>query len=182
MLFQESQSPGSGEETEAVVKWYSSVKGFGFVAPSNGKPDAFMHMSVVTRAGLHAEQVQEGTKIRIELGQGAKGPQVLQILEVLGMAEGGGDSGPSFGFGNPGGGGGRPAPTGPAQELFGTVKWFKTDKGFGFVSPDDGGRDVFIHKSVVTRLGLHQLDPGQRLRMQVHTTNKGREAVSAELA
>ena len=73
-------------------------------------------------------------------------------------------------------------PTGPEEELTGTVKWFKADKGFGFVAPDDGGKDVFVHKSVVSRLGLAQLESGQRLKMKVHTASKGREATSIELA
>ena len=65
--------------------------------------------------------------------------------------------------------------------MTGTVKWFKPDKGFGFVAPDDGGKDVFVHKSVVLRLGMAQLESGQRLKMKVHTASKGREATSIEL-
>jgi len=64
----------------------------------------------------------------------------------------------------------------PAAELSGNVKWFKTDKGFGFVTADDGGKDVFVHKSMLRRCGLMQLRPGQRVRMRVAGTDKGREA------
>lgn len=164
-----SPAPGEGEQVEAVVKWFNLSKGFGFVALLNGMPDAFMHMSVLARAGLQPDQVQEGTKLLVEAGQGAKGPQVLQILQVLGMAEV-----------PPGPGSNRPAPTGPVETLTGTVKWFKNDKGFGFVTPDDGGRDVFVHKSAVTRIGMSTLEPGQRLNMTVQTASKGREAVTIE--
>ena len=64
----------------------------------------------------------------------------------------------------------------PAAELSGCVKWFKADKGFGFVTADDGGKDVFVHKSMLRRCGLMQLRPGQRVRMRTAETDKGREA------
>lgn len=143
-----------------------------------------MHMSVLTRAGL--QQVAEGTKLLVTIGQGPKGRQVVEILQTLGMGEipggGGGGGGGSRGGGRGGMGGGMGGGgmTGVEESMNGTVKWFKGDKGFGFVTPDDGGKDVFVHKSVVLRAGLQQLDPGQRLRMMVNTASKGREAVSIE--
>ncbi|CAN7223399.1 cold-shock protein [Phenylobacterium sp. LjRoot164] len=45
----------------------------------------------------------------------------------------------------------------------GTVKWFNTTKGYGFIQPDDGGKDVFVHVSAVERAGLRGLDEGQKL-------------------
>ncbi|MCL2469565.1 MAG: cold-shock protein [Alphaproteobacteria bacterium] len=65
--------------------------------------------------------------------------------------------------------------------MTGSVKWFKPEKGFGFVAPDDGGKDIFIHKSLLTRLGLATLEPMQKVKMQIHTASKGREAISLEL-
>lgn len=49
----------------------------------------------------------------------------------------------------------------------GTVKWFNTQKGFGFIQPDDGGNDVFVHISAVERAGLRQLDDGQKVAFEV---------------
>jgi CspA family cold shock protein len=46
----------------------------------------------------------------------------------------------------------------------GTVKWFNTQKGFGFIEPSDGGKDVFVHISAVERAGLSSLKEGQRLK------------------
>jgi CspA family cold shock protein len=45
----------------------------------------------------------------------------------------------------------------------GTVKWFNTQKGFGFIQPDDGAKDVFVHISAVERAGLHGLNEGQKV-------------------
>jgi cold shock CspA family protein len=79
----------------------------------------------------------------------------------------------------------RPDPTsqvvGPTTESVGTVKMYKTDKGFGFVGQDNGGKDVFIHASALTRAGLSGLTEGQRVRMQVGQGQKGLEARSIEL-
>ena len=160
-------SSGKEEQIEAVVKWFNLSKGFGFVAPADGSPDAFMHVSVLTRIGL--QQVAEGTRLLIQIGDGPKGRQVIQIISVLGQGEIP-ESPPHH-----------QTPVGPTEELLGTVKWFKPEKGFGFISPDDGGKDVFVHKSLVARLGLATLDAGQRVKMSVHTASKGREAVSVEL-
>jgi CspA family cold shock protein len=71
----------------------------------------------------------------------------------------------------------RPDPA-TATDVDGTVKWFNGDKGFGFVVAEDGGKDVFIHISVVERAGLRELAEGQRLSMRVVKTQKGREAIS----
>ena len=65
--------------------------------------------------------------------------------------------------------------------MTGTVKWFKPDKGFGFVTPDDGDRDVFVHRSILLRAGLQHIDSGQRVRMNVQSAAKGREATSIEI-
>jgi CspA family cold shock protein len=161
-------SPGTdqGFQTEAVVKWFSLTKGFGFVAPADGTSDAFIHSSVVSRAGLR--DVAEGTKLLVQIGDGAKGRQVLSIVQVLGVTE--------VPLSSP-----RPAPIGPETEMTGMVKWFKPDKGFGFVTPDDGGRDVFVHRTVVLRAGIQSLESGQKVRMMVQTASKGREASSIEL-
>ena len=161
-----------GDQVEAVVKWFNLTKGFGFVAPADNSPDAFMHVSVLTRAGL--QQVAEGTKLLVLVGQGPKGRQVLQIITVLGQA----DAPPAALSSAPAR---APVASGPTEDMTGTVKWFKTDKGFGFVAPDDGGKDVFIHKSIVARLGLSILETGQKVKMSIHTASKGREAVSIEL-
>ncbi|MGH6913275.1 MAG: cold-shock protein [Geminicoccales bacterium] len=56
----------------------------------------------------------------------------------------------------------------------GTVKWFNPTKGFGFIQPDSGGKDVFVHISAVQRAGMESLDEGQRLEFQVVPGRDGR--------
>ncbi len=59
----------------------------------------------------------------------------------------------------------------------GTVKWFNTQKGFGFIQPDDGGKDVFVHISAVQRAGLTTLNEGQKVSFDV-TTERGKAAAA----
>lgn len=64
----------------------------------------------------------------------------------------------------------------------GVVKWFNMTKGFGFIQPDQGGSDVFVHISAVERAGLKTLNEGQKLAYEL-ATNKGRtSAVNLKLA
>lgn len=59
----------------------------------------------------------------------------------------------------------------------GTVKWFNNAKGFGFITPDDGDKDVFIHIKAVEKAGLQTLDTGQKVTYTVES-HKGKEAAS----
>ena len=60
----------------------------------------------------------------------------------------------------------------------GTVKWFNTTKGFGFIQPQGGGggKDVFVHISAVERAGLTSLDEGQIVEYEIENTRDGRQA------
>lgn len=163
----------SGPAIDGTVKWFTPDKGFGFVELADGSGDAFLHVAVLQAAGYDA--VEPETRLSVQVGQGQKGRQVTAVLSVdtstVGLAR------PSS----------RPAPRpssdrrerpdpSTAVEAEGTVKWFNPDKGFGFVVCEDGGKDVFLHISVVERAGLRGLNDGQRLAMKVVKTQKGREA------
>jgi cold shock protein len=54
----------------------------------------------------------------------------------------------------------------------GTVKWFNGEKGFGFIQPDEGGRDVFVHISAVERAGMRGLNEGQKISFDLVTDQK----------
>ena len=59
----------------------------------------------------------------------------------------------------------------------GTVKWFNTTKGYGFIAPDEGGKDVFVHITAVQAAGLRGLDDGQRITYDL-ATDRGKTAAS----
>nr|WP_325253274.1 cold-shock protein [Amylibacter sp.] len=60
----------------------------------------------------------------------------------------------------------------------GTVKWFNSTKGYGFIQPDSGGADVFVHVSAVERAGLNGLNDNQKVSFEVETGRNGREAAT----
>ncbi|GHA15674.1 cold-shock protein [Devosia pacifica] len=60
----------------------------------------------------------------------------------------------------------------------GTVKFFNTTKGFGFISPDDGGKDAFVHISAVERAGMHTLTEGQKVTYDLETGRDGRASAA----
>jgi CspA family cold shock protein len=64
-----------------------------------------------------------------------------------------------------------------ADMATGTVKFFNTQKGFGFITPSDGSRDVFVHISAVERAGMSTLNEGQRISYDV-VTDRGKQAAS----
>ncbi len=63
----------------------------------------------------------------------------------------------------------------------GTIKFFKADKGFGFIKPDDGGGDVFVHVSVAERSGIQQLHEGMRVGFDLETDRKTGKARAGNL-
>lgn len=194
--------PVAGPVTEARVSWFNSEKGFGFAALTDGSGDAFLHIGALQSVGR--DTVAPGTTLKVQVSQGMKGKQVAKIVEVdestaeeaprrsaprFGGGGFGGDrGGDRGGFGGDRGGFGG-APRAPrrqvdpstAQPLDGSVKWFNPEKGFGFVAGEDGGKDVFVHISVLQAAGLQALQDGQRVALKVVETPKGREAVAIEL-
>ena len=58
----------------------------------------------------------------------------------------------------------------------GTVKWFNADKGFGFITPDDGGADVFAHFSAISTSGYRSLDENQKVEFEITQGQKGLQA------
>ena len=163
-----SQASGS---VEAIVKRFNAEKGFGFVAVVGGS-EAFMHIRQLEAAG-HSS-LPEGARVKVRIGQGQKGPEVTEIIEVdlsTVPLESSAERRPAT----------RSQVMGQVKESLGTVELYKADKGFGFVGQDGGGKDVFVHATALARAGLSGLAEGQRVRMQIGQGQKGLEAQTIEL-
>lgn len=65
--------------------------------------------------------------------------------------------------------------------MIGQVKFFNTTKGFGFIAPEDGGKDVFVHVTAVQAAGLRSLSEGQRVNFEVEADKRGPKAVNLKL-
>lgn len=61
----------------------------------------------------------------------------------------------------------------------GTVKWYNATKGYGFVQPDNGGKDVFLHVSALERAGLNSIADGQKINFELETGRDGRASASS---
>ncbi len=177
--FPDLMPPQSNEPAiDAVVKWFKADKGFGFVELANGTGDAFLHIGAVQAAGY--EVLPPGAKLKVQVTSSIKGQQVSRVLEVdlAGASERA--PAPRSGFDSP-----RPRRQAPdpatAVPVSGKVKWFDETKGFGFVQSNDGGKDVFVHISILAPSGVNRLAEGQPVTMQVVDTAKGREALSIAL-
>jgi cold shock protein len=166
----------SGPPVRATVKWYNPEKGFGFVQLGDGGGDAFLHVSVVERSGHNS--VPPGATLEVRAGQGQKGAQVTEILSMDTSTAG--EEPPRRA---------RPerAPYARAGEdratveEVGTVKWYNAMKGFGFIAPDRGGKDIFVHASALERSGLTGLAEGQRVTVDAAEGQKGLEVISLRL-
>lgn len=156
---------GVSQPIKMHLKWFNGTKGFGFVMPEDESFDAFLHITTLQQAGLHA--VGEGAIMMCTIFNGPKGKQVKEVTEVLEsgsvnlMPEEVSDDG-TFAMG-------------------GLVKWYKPEKGFGFIIPDDGMKDVFIHKTLLDKLELDALEAGQRVKVTLKLVDKGREAVDIQV-
>ncbi len=161
--FREDTPPTPARRVDATVKWFNASKGFGFVTLSDGTQDAFLPMAILRRAGF--EDIREGSLITCEIGSGAKGPLVTAVLHI--------DNSTAV---PPRGDGSDRRPARPSTTLEGAVKWFEPERGYGFISPDGGGKDVFVHITALRRSGVNALGPGQRVRVEVIDGRKGLEA------
>ena len=184
--FPSFSTPSSTPQLQATVKWYNPDKGFGFVELSDGSGDVFLHANALQASGF--QQVSPGATLQVRVGQGQKGRQVEQVITVDESTAAAPVRGPRPG--GPGGPGGyadsgprpprpaRPQDSGPGVEMTGTVKWYDPNKGFGFISPQDGGKDVFVHATALERAGRAPLTEGQSVRVVVGQGQKGPEVRS----
>jgi CspA family cold shock protein len=151
--------------------WFNASKGFGFVKLSDGT-EAYLHIRVLEAAG--SRSVSEGTRLKVVVEEGSRGRQVVQVLEIGDqIAQTPTDTRRA---------GGSLAGTGAQLESEGTVKWYDPEKGFGFIAPDNGEKDVFVHATALTRSGLSVLVEGQKVFIECGQGKKGLEVRSIRLA
>jgi CspA family cold shock protein len=139
-----------------TVAWYEPAKGYGFITPDGGAAQIFVHSSAIVGGGV----VSEGQRVAFLVIDGEKGPQADHLL-----------------------------PLGPqaAQQVVaphgvgGTVSWYDGDKGFGFITPESGGRDVFVHVRDLAG-GLTELREGDQVTYDAAVSEKGPQALDVRLA
>ncbi|GGB78028.1 cold-shock protein [Knoellia flava TL1] len=139
-----------------TVSWYEPAKGYGFITPDGGGAEIFVHSSAIVGGGV----LSDGQRVAFLVVDGEKGPQADHLL-----------------------------PLGPeaAQQRAtsdgadGTVSWYDTDKGFGFIAPDSGGADVFVHVRELAD-GVPDLGEGDRVSYDVVMSEKGPQARDVRLA
>lgn len=137
-----------------TVKWYEPAKGYGFASPDGGGSEVFVHSSAIVTGGV----VTAGQRVAFLVGEGKRGPQAEHVVPL-------------------GGGSGEP----PADDgADGTVSWYDEGKGFGFISPDAGGADVFVQVRALAE-GLTWLTEGDRVTYEVVQGDKGPQARDLQL-
>ena len=154
-----------------------ATKGYGFLEPKHGSGDVFCHANVVEASGR--ESLAQDAAVTCMVVRGEKGPQVARILDVempeMGKVR---SDGPGRGFGGRGRQAGVPRTS--AVEVRGPVRFFDTVRGYGFVAPEEGGRDVLVHVSALARSGVHALEQGQRVTVWAEDAPRGLQAMSIE--
>jgi CspA family cold shock protein len=133
----------------AVVRWFDADRGFGFLALDDGGEDLFVHASEIAMSG-GSKLLREGQSVEFEVGEGDRGPQALRVRVTGELAP---DS---------------------AAGVLGTVVWYEPSKGYGFVEPDGGGSQIFVHSSAIITRGV--ISEGQRVAFLVVEGERGPQA------
>ncbi|AXH97243.1 cold-shock protein [Ornithinimicrobium avium] len=139
-----------------TVSWYEPAKGYGFITPDGGGDEIFVHSSAIVGGGV----VWQGQRVAFLLVEGEKGAQADHLLPLGTQAA---------------------QPVVASDGADGTVSWFDGDKGFGFITPESGGPDVFVHVRALTD-GLSELDEGDRVMYDVVVSERGPQARDVRLA
>lgn len=176
---EEDKTIQSNENTikhcEASVKWYSPTKGYGFLSLGNNLCDVMIHFSTLDKIGC--PYVKAGDRVICEVASGTLGLYVFRVIEVkFGSPEPRALS--SFtnsrfearGFRS------EDFNAEDLKDIEGVVKWYNPDKGYGFILPDDGTREIFLHFFVLRSTGYKDLQPGTRVLAKTINSERGPEA------
>ena len=158
-LAADAAAPRTDDGADGTVAWYDEEKGFGFVTPDAGGEDVFVHVKALAE-GL--TWLTEGDRVAFDVTQSDKGPQARNVALVHGAAP---EDAPA-------------TADAPARGGEGVVARYDAERGFGFITPDAGGADLFVHTSVVS--GVEPLQKGERVRYKVRQGDKGPQADRVE--
>jgi CspA family cold shock protein len=162
--------PAADDGADGTVSWYDEGKGFGFIRPDDGGQDVFVQVRALAE-GL--TWLTEGDRVRYEVLQGEKGPQArdLELVKAAApevVATPSAVAGPAR----------AKAQAAPARPGEGVVARYDAERGFGFITPDAGGADLFVHLSVLG--GAEPLQKGERVRYKVRQSDRGPQADRVE--
>lgn len=149
------------------LKWFNTAKGYGFVRANGLTADIFIHSS--TLQSDNHPLVGEGATLKCTIAKSNNGYFVEKVLNVIEC-------------------GNTPFTKSPDEEEHGQiittrgiVKWYKPDQEFGFILPDDGVKDIFVHATCLKNSGLEELISGQIVEVSYKAVMKGREALSVTI-
>jgi CspA family cold shock protein len=151
-----AQVVGQGK---GVVKFFNVQKGFGFIQREDGGEDVFVHISSVERAGLEGLAEGQGLEFTlVDRGGKVSASDLVVVGDVIPVAKR--EAAPQRSL--------------TGEKATGTVKFFNSMKGFGFITRDDGQPDAFVHISAVERSGLNGLNEGDRLEFDIEVDRRGK--------
>ena len=165
-----AQQAVASDGADGTVSWYDADKGFGFVTPEAGGEDVFVHVRAL--AGGTTE-LFEGDRVTYDVAVSEKGPQARNVQLVRGSASRGAPGASARDRS------GRPTASDvPVRGGEGVVARYDAERGFGFITPDAGGADLFVHVSVLR--GAEALQEGDRVRYKVRQSERGPQADRVE--